>query len=173
MNSRPLTILELFILALVKSGIQTGYELQTKANVSLGSSLPALQKLRTAKLLIATKGASRGAVIYSITSAGQSELESQWKSLLEEQPKDLDSILRIATVARLMESPQDAIEFLKTSVERLKRQARVLRKKSKSSLKKQSGETIDLNNCWLREYVKAAQLNAAADGILRLIRLIP
>ena len=39
------TSLELFVLAMVRQGLATPYELKTKAGLSLGSTVPALARL--------------------------------------------------------------------------------------------------------------------------------
>ena len=46
-----LSVLDLFVLSLFDRGLETPYDLQRQAGVSLGSSVPALRRLEAAGLI--------------------------------------------------------------------------------------------------------------------------
>lgn len=89
--------LDLFVLALIETGVSTPYEFQSKAGLSPGATIPALQRLREAGYVRQGKPAARRRLDYKITATGRKLLKGGWKSLLESGPTgDLDADLRIA-----------------------------------------------------------------------------
>jgi DNA-binding PadR family transcriptional regulator len=99
-DKRRRTDLDLFILALVDSGVSTMYELQKGAGLSQGATAPALQRLLAARFVRQGKPGTRGRTDYKVTSAGKKLLHRGWLSLIEAGPSgDLDSDLRIALLA--------------------------------------------------------------------------
>jgi DNA-binding PadR family transcriptional regulator len=89
--------LDLFVLALIDNGVSTPYELQSKAGLSPGATIPALQRLLEARNVRRGKQGARRRLDYKITAAGKKLLKTGWKSLLEAGPTgDLDADLRIA-----------------------------------------------------------------------------
>jgi DNA-binding PadR family transcriptional regulator len=96
-DKRRRTDLDLFVLALIDSGISTPYEFQKSAGLSPGATIPALQRLLEAGFVRQGKPGSRGRTDHSITSAGRKFLKNGWRVLLEDGPSgDLDADLRIA-----------------------------------------------------------------------------
>ena len=96
-DKRRRTDLDLFVLALIDSGISTPYEFQKSAGLSPGATIPALQRLLEAGCVRQGKPGSRGRTDYRITSVGRKFLKSGWRILLEDGPSgDLDADLRIA-----------------------------------------------------------------------------
>jgi DNA-binding PadR family transcriptional regulator len=92
--------LDLFVLALIDSGISTPYELQKAAGLSPGATIPALQRLFAAGFVRQGKPGSRGRTDHSITSAGRKFLKNGWRILIEDGPSgDLDADLRVALLA--------------------------------------------------------------------------
>jgi DNA-binding PadR family transcriptional regulator len=93
-DKRRKTDLDLFVLALVDSGVCTPYALQMKAGLSPGASIPALQRLTESRLVRQGKPGSRGRTDRRITPAGKKLLKIGWKSLIEDGPSgDLDADL--------------------------------------------------------------------------------
>jgi DNA-binding PadR family transcriptional regulator len=95
--------LELFILALISRGLSTPYDLHASAGLSPGATIPALGRLETAGFVTKGEEAARRRLEYQLTARGKKHLESSWRVLLDSPPNsDLDSILRVASLALLM-----------------------------------------------------------------------
>ncbi len=96
-DKRRRSDLDLFVLALIDSGISTPYEFQKAAGLSPGATIPALQRLLEAGFVRQGKPGSRGRTDHTITPAGKRFLKSGWRSLIEDGPSgDLDADLRVA-----------------------------------------------------------------------------
>jgi DNA-binding PadR family transcriptional regulator len=87
--------LELLILALLKQGLTTTYDLQTEAGLSLGATVPALKRLAAAKLVTRKEVGRR--LEFSITREGEKTLAS-WAAP-QRPPSDMDDLLRSAYLA--------------------------------------------------------------------------
>jgi predicted transcriptional regulator len=99
-DKRRRTDLDLFILALVDSGVSTMYELQKGAGLSQGATVPALQRLLDAGFVRQGKPGARGRTDYKVTATGKKLLRGGWAPLIKAGPSgDLDSDLRIALLA--------------------------------------------------------------------------
>jgi DNA-binding PadR family transcriptional regulator len=99
-DKRRRTDLDLFILALIDSGVSTPYEFQKAAGLSQGATIPALQRLLEARLVRQGKPGIRGRTGYKVSAAGRKLLKDGWISLIEAGPSgDLDSDLRVALLA--------------------------------------------------------------------------
>ncbi len=109
--------LDLFVLALIESGVSTPYELMTAADLSPGATIPALRRLVTDGLVIQGKPGSRGRTDYRITAAGRRRLKDGWQELIEQGPSgDLDADLRVALLALWFgRDRKRAAEFLRQS----------------------------------------------------------
>jgi DNA-binding PadR family transcriptional regulator len=116
-DRRRRTDLDLFVLALVGSGISTPYQLQKAASLSQGATIPALQRLLEAGFVRQGRPGLRGRTDYKVTPAGKRALKSGWRTLVEEGPSgDLDSDLRVALLALSVGADRRvAAEFLKQS----------------------------------------------------------
>ena len=96
-DKRRRTDLDLFVLALIDSGISTPYELQKEAGLSPGATIPALQRLMEAGFVRQGKPGPRGRTDHKITPAGKKLLKNGWRELLDDGPSgDLDADLRVA-----------------------------------------------------------------------------
>ena len=96
-DKRRRTDLDLFVLALIDSGVSTPYEFQKAAGLSPGATIPVLQRLLEAGFVRQGKPGSRGRINHSITPAGRKLLKSGWRTLIEDGPSgDLDADLRVA-----------------------------------------------------------------------------
>jgi DNA-binding PadR family transcriptional regulator len=112
--------LDLFVLALIQSGVATPYELQRHAGLSQGATVPALERLLEAGMVRQGKPGSRGRVEYRITKAGANSLAGGWRALIEEGPSaDLGADVRVALLAVWIGGDRKvAVEFLKESANR-------------------------------------------------------
>ena len=92
--------LDLFILALIASGVATPYELKTAAGLSPGATIPALERLLEAGFVLQGKPGPRGRTVHKITADGRRCLKSNWRELIDDGPSgDLDADLRVALLA--------------------------------------------------------------------------
>lgn len=99
-DKRRRTDLDLFILALIESGISTPYDFKRSAGLSPGATIPALQRLIEAGNIRPGKSGPRGRTVHRITLAGKKLLKTGWRDLIQEGPSgDLDSDLRVALLA--------------------------------------------------------------------------
>jgi DNA-binding PadR family transcriptional regulator len=101
-DKRRRTDLDLFVLALIDSGVSTPYEFQKAAGLSQGATIPSLQRLLDARLVRQGKPGARGRTDHQVTAAGKRLLKDGWRALIEEGPSgDVDSDLRVALLALL------------------------------------------------------------------------
>jgi DNA-binding PadR family transcriptional regulator len=111
--------LELFILALVSDGFSTPYDLMVTAKISPGASIPVLARLEAAGCIRKGAEGPRNRVEYATTAKGERLLSSSWRALFDSPPtvnKDLDTVLRIASLALLMGQTQSSVaSYLKTA----------------------------------------------------------
>jgi DNA-binding PadR family transcriptional regulator len=99
------SVLDLYILAMLDRGLQTPYELQKDAALSLGATIPALRRLVKEKLVTRAAGLTstkRPKHSYKVTKAGKQKVETGWEEYLKEgrAPTDLDALLRLIDVAQ-------------------------------------------------------------------------
>lgn len=116
-DKRRRTDLDLFVLALIASGVSTPYELQKAAGISQGASIPALQRLLEARLVRQGKPGARRRAEYKVTVVGRKFLKTGWLPLVEAGPSgDIDSDLRVALLALWGGGDHKvAVEFLRES----------------------------------------------------------
>jgi DNA-binding PadR family transcriptional regulator len=120
-DERRKSDLDLFVLALIKSGVSTPYVLQKEAGLSPGATIPAIQRLSEAGLIRQGKPGPRGRTEYQITAAGKKQLKSGWRILIDEGPSgDLDADLRVALLA-ISEGKaySSAVQMLKRSAAKM------------------------------------------------------
>lgn len=86
-------------------GLQTPYELQKHAGLSLGAIVPALRRLTKEKLV--TRSEADGATnrpkhIYKLTTSGRQTAETGWHEYLMDvrEPTDIDALLRLLDIAQ-------------------------------------------------------------------------
>lgn len=96
-DKRRRTDLDLFVLALIDSGISTSYEFQKSAGLSPGATIPALERLVEGGFVRQGKPGARRRTDYTTTPIGRKFLKNSWRILLEDGPSgDLDADLRVA-----------------------------------------------------------------------------
>ncbi len=119
-DKRRRTDLDLFVLALIDSGMSTPYEFQKAAGLSQGATIPALQRLLDARLVRQGKPGARGRTAYQVTAAGKRLLKDGWLALIEDGPSgNVDSDLRVALLALLGGGERRlAADFLRQSADR-------------------------------------------------------
>jgi DNA-binding PadR family transcriptional regulator len=118
-DKRRRTDLDLFVLALIDSGVSTPYELQKTAGLSQGATIPALQRLLDARLVRQGKPGVRGRTGHRVTAAGKKLLKDGWLVLIEEGPSgNIDSDLRVALLTLLGGGDRRlAADFLRQSAD--------------------------------------------------------
>ena len=103
--------LELFLLALIDSGLSTPYEFHSQAGISVGASLPALKKLLQQRLVSRAKAGDRRRMQYSLTAGGRAALnKSELRS--NEDVGDISSSLRLAILSDYLGSRAQAMKTL-------------------------------------------------------------
>jgi DNA-binding PadR family transcriptional regulator len=99
---RPLSILEVFLLALIERGIASPYRLQDEGNISIGASIPALRRLAELGLVKKGEMGARRRRDYDLTGAGRKALRAGLAGLpavAKKPPADLETGLRAAALA--------------------------------------------------------------------------
>ncbi len=115
-----MTSLDLLLLFLVKSGINTPYAWSARAGISLGASLPALKRLLRQELVKENKPGPRGRREFALTRAGSRELAAMDRYLqqaLVDPVTDMDSTLRLTVCAMATGSNKLAVGLLNKAAE--------------------------------------------------------
>src|SRR5512144_1831661 len=110
-----MTSLDLFILTLLKYGINTPYTMAAQAGVSLGASLPAIRRLVAERLIKETPRGPRGRREFQLTKSGEKamdRLDQVLDAALLQPPRDIESILRFSACAIGSGRTEKAIELL-------------------------------------------------------------
>jgi DNA-binding PadR family transcriptional regulator len=122
------TSLQLLLLALISEGVATPYDVYRRANISVGASLPALEKLLTEGFVKKRKPASRGRTQFEITAKGKSTLRS-WPGIQQatvtEGTRDIEVLMRFATLAWTGNKKRVAIELLEDAAKNRRQKAMV------------------------------------------------
>lgn len=99
-DKRRRSDLDLFVLALIASGVSIPYELKTAAGLSPGATIPVLRRLLVEELIVQGEPGSRGRTDHKITPAGRKRLKNGWRELIDQGSSgDLDADLRVALLA--------------------------------------------------------------------------
>jgi DNA-binding PadR family transcriptional regulator len=162
------TSLELFVLAMVRQGLATPYELKTKAGLSLGSTVPVLARLEKDAFVKASEKGARRSRKFSITAKGTKTLTNGWAEQLATDHTDLDSILRVASLAWLHGDIMACQDFMKRSAKGLHGWAGSLRAEA-DRIAAKIGESPDGDTfVWLRTYCEAARAETDAAALIEL-----
>ncbi len=164
-DKRRRTDLDLFVLALIDSGILTPYEFQKSAGLSPGATIPALQRLLEAGFVRQGKPSVRGRTDHRVTPAGKKFLKNGWRILIEDGPSgDLDADLRVALLALWVGGQRSlALDFLRQSAN----QRLELIKASEGSLSDSASVLADWYSRLRSESAKALQ-QAESDAAFAL-----
>jgi DNA-binding PadR family transcriptional regulator len=118
-----LSSLELLLLAMVKLGVSTTYDLMTKAGLSVGITSRSLRRLEEAELLSSTAG-SRGSQRFTITKIGERELRRFWNSIVhQESPASFEFALRVLYLGWLSGDVPAATKYATHAAAELRRRA--------------------------------------------------
>ena len=165
--------LDLFVLALVQSGMATTYDLKSQAGLSVGSTSPILARLEEAGYVEAPKAErGRGTRRFSITTAGRKHLSTGWTQLLDRRPTDTDEILRITYIAWVMGSRDMAATFVENSAAGLGHLAATRQAEVNQLRGTLGGQLGGRAFRWLRTAAEAARLQAQAEALKQLGRQI-
>ena len=127
--------LEMFLLGLVKGGLITPYDWQAKGRVSLGASLPAARRLVKEGLLRKVKKGPHGRHEFGLTDNGGDELADLRRYVKDasDQPfGDLESVVRLACLAMMVNESRTAKKLLLEASEEHRHRARLARKRAAS-----------------------------------------
>lgn len=113
--------LDVFVLALVAEGTDTLYALKREAGLSVGATTPAIRRLTSVGLLErAAADSARGRQRLAITEKGRRRVKAQSAALIragiEQVPKDLESIVRLAVLARTTGNRAMVVPFLRAAL---------------------------------------------------------
>jgi len=162
--------LDLFLLAMLRSGIETPYRLLTTAGLSPGASIPVLRRLEVAGRVRRGKPGFRGRTEYHITVAGCRYLENGWRTLLEHPlPTDTEAILRTAALAVLLgEDKRLASAYLKKAAAGKASDSRRSRSAAKAAEVSLSGDSVAGFYGWLRATHASTRLTAEVKVLRKL-----
>jgi len=99
-DKRSRNDLDLFVLALIDSGVSAPDDLQKVASLSTSGTIPALKRLLHGGYVVQDERGPRYRTALTITSEGWYYLKNGWRDLVEYGPSgDIDTDLRVALVA--------------------------------------------------------------------------
>lgn len=123
MVETPQQPMEIFLMAAVfQGGLNTLYALHRAVGLQPGSVSQVIKRLEIQHFLVRSAGGKRRRRTISLTEAGEDVLKREWRNCLDPN-REMESILRSATVALLMEDPGACLGFLlRCAAERERRQ---------------------------------------------------
>ena len=127
--------LDMFLLGLVKEGLITPYDWQARARISLGASLPATKRLLKSGLLKELAKGPRGRHEFGLTPEGRDamlpgNLDRYLGDALDDPPGDLESAVRLACLATVINDVKGAKQFLLEAADAHQRRARDAKKRA-------------------------------------------
>jgi len=97
--TRSLSVLELFVLAMLRQGLTTPYRLMVDGSVSLGASRPVLRRLEQAGLVRKGSRGGRRKQEFNLTATGRAALSRGLRNLpASAMPADAESVLRLVAL---------------------------------------------------------------------------
>lgn len=127
-KERLLSSLDVFLLALIDSGVTTSYDMREQAGISVGASRPALQRLQRQGLVEQGKAEARNKLAFRLTRRGHHAKLTGLNHLLEESranpSSEAESIVRIVALGVVEGRASKARQILSTSAEECRRRAR-------------------------------------------------
>jgi DNA-binding MarR family transcriptional regulator len=169
---KRLSSLELFVLSCFDRGLETPYDLQRKAGLSLGATTPALKRLLKAGLLkksIQNTATKRPRHHYSLTATGRGAARSGWKAYFAEPvpPNDTDSLLRVFDMAMHYGAGDDQLkQYLERASSSRSQLAQTLRLPSQAQL---SG---NFHYTGLRAKIEAGRVLSEVETLTELSSVI-
>jgi DNA-binding PadR family transcriptional regulator len=134
--------LDMFLLGLVRGGLITPYDWQSRARTSLGASLPAVRRLEKAGLLEKARKGPRGRQEFALTQRGRDQVANLGpyvQHALNGQLGDLESVVRLACLATVVRKTKTAKELLLEAAHVHKQRARAAKKQAASVVAPRSG----------------------------------
>jgi DNA-binding PadR family transcriptional regulator len=162
--------LDMYLLGLVRGGLITPYDWQSKGRVSLGASLPAVKRLLKAGLLKRPRLGPHDRHEHALTNKGEDELarlSGYVRRAQDEAPKNLESVVRLACLASVARRAATAKKLLLEAADYHHKRARAAEKRKISNpVRSGLGElcSIALSDC------EAAQEAALAKELESLAR---
>jgi DNA-binding PadR family transcriptional regulator len=167
-RSEVTTNLEIFALAAVGAGLDTAYDLHTRADLSVGTVLPLLARLQEGGL-VRSESAARRSRRYTLTAAGKATLRSQWPKVLETVPAEFEAILRLVYLAAILESDLKRTKtFLKSAAAERERLALAREQRAQAIAAAPTAPEFGRGHRWLRAHTDAARLRAESRVLLEL-----
>jgi hypothetical protein len=171
--SESLSSLDLFILALIQRGVNTPYAMREQAGLSLGGTRPALKRLEGLGLVLRSDRLNRNRQPFTLSKAGAGALKAGINPLLdiptERSTGDIESILRIASLAAVSGRQPKAVRLLIDTASRLRKRAGSL-----TTEKKRDSQVSDLGQTYknmLRIY-EESRLTVQAGTLERLAQTL-
>jgi hypothetical protein len=119
--------LDLFLLGLINYGINTPYLFRERAMLSVGATLPALNRLEEARLVRRQARAQRNRQEFSLTRSGKQYLTSELNQLLDHYgknpPADAESVLRAVSLGIVNGQTKAALTCLQSAARDRKRRS--------------------------------------------------
>jgi DNA-binding PadR family transcriptional regulator len=116
--------LELLLLAMVKRGLHTSYDLLSKVGISVGGTSRGFKRLESAGLLTSSSG-PRTSQRFALTKKGEAELKRCWQSISKPTPPaSLESALRVLFLGWLFGEPSIAANYARWAVDELRYRAK-------------------------------------------------
>ena len=130
-----LSLLDKFVLLLIRDGIDTLYLLKKEAGLSIGATSPSLNRLEELGLVFADKAGERGRRKFHVSNMGHGVFHGDWLSSLELAANDIESIARLVAMAKTQNNVSFAKRVLGSAVtDRLKRSAKTVPEGSRSDV---------------------------------------
>jgi DNA-binding PadR family transcriptional regulator len=129
MNNKiqSLSSLDVFLLALIDSGVTSSYAMREQAGISVGASRPALQRLKRFGLVEEGEAEARNKLAFRLTRRGRRAKVTELNRLINEYrlrpPSDPESIIRIAAIAAFESNTSGAGGLLRKAAEECSRRA--------------------------------------------------
>jgi DNA-binding PadR family transcriptional regulator len=162
-NTIMLTPMEVFILALLKGGVDTMYALAMKADLSPGGIRPIVARLENNRLIRRTPQGKRKKRVMQTTNKGQRALAAAFTGSTENTASwDLDSALRVLW-SSLEFSKEARVRLLDRVVNQRKERAADL-ESTATRLSPKRSDSLSAYH-WMRALCKARQLRAEAEAI--------
>lgn len=167
---KRLSTLGLFILSCFDRGLETPYDLQRRAGLSLGATTPALKRLLKAGLLKKTEARTatkRPRHEYELTASGCEQAKTGWKAYIGDSapPNDVDSFMRVYDMAMYYKAGATVLKsYLQRAADSRVHAAEVLKVENRRG--SASGEFPYVG---IRSRFELARLESEAEVIHKLI----
>jgi len=127
-ENQLLSSLDVFLLALIDSGVATAYAMREQAGISVGASRPSLLRLQNLGFVEKGKAEARNKVVFRLTWRGRQAKTVGLNLLLRESrlnpPSERESIVRIVSLAAFERRTSGAVQVLSKAAEECRRRAK-------------------------------------------------